>query len=78
MASPPPRAIPSLSKLDLVIETARLKLRPWRIEDAEDIWPIVSDPEFPKFMSWHAHRDIEETREWIDRCAQVVSTNQEV
>ncbi len=78
MASPPPRAIPNLSKLDLVIETGRLKLRPWRVDDAEDIWPVVSDPEFPKHMSWYAHRDIEETREWLERSAQVVHTNEEV
>src|SRR5689334_17580536 len=66
MPSPPPRSIPTLSKLNLVIETGRLKLRPWRADDLEDIWPTVSDPEFPKLMSWYAHESKERTREWLE------------
>ena len=79
MASPPPRAqIPILSKLPLVIETARLKMRPWSMDDVDAIWPTVSDPKFPTQMSWEAHRDKHETREWIERAQQLVATNEEV
>ncbi len=79
MASPPPRpSIPNLSKLDLVIETARLTLRPWSIDDVDAIWPTVSDPSFPKQMSWEAHRSKDETREWIERARHVVATGEEV
>lgn len=79
MASPPPRAaIPNLAKLDLAIETQRLRLRPFRASDLDDIWPIVSDPEFPRFMSWEAHRSKEETLEWLDRAARLQATNEEV
>ena len=79
MASSPPRAnIPNLSKLPLVIETARLKLRPWTVDDLEDIWPIVSDPTFPRFMSWEAHKTKAETHEWLERQARVVSSDEAV
>lgn len=79
MASPPPRTpIPDLSKLPLVIETARLVLRPWTADDVDAIWPVVSDPEFPRLMSWAAHRDPAETREWIERVSHVLPSAEEV
>jgi ribosomal-protein-alanine N-acetyltransferase len=59
--SPPPRPdIPKLSSLPLAIDTARLKLRPGAPSDVEDIWPYVSDPSFPRFMTWTAHKDRDE------------------
>src|SRR5262245_3645619 len=62
MAAGPPRtAIPQLSQLDLVLETPRLKLRPFTEADVDDIWPVVSNPDFPKLMSWAAHTDRAET-----------------
>jgi ribosomal-protein-alanine N-acetyltransferase len=66
MSSAPPRAvIPVLSELKLEFETARLKLRPYIEADVDDIFPIVSQPEFPKQMSWAAHEDREETLEFV-------------
>lgn len=52
------------------IETQRLLLRPLEEKDVEDLWPTVSDPAFPKLMSWAAHRDRSETLEWILRQAE--------
>ena len=79
MASPPPRsAIPTLSKLNLEITTQRLRMRPWEARDVDDIWPVVSDPTFPKLMSWEAHKSKSETLEWIERAQQVIATNEEV
>lgn len=66
MSAPPRSTIPTLSELPLEIETARLKLRPFRTSDADDIWPYVSDPEFPKAMSWAAHTDREQTVAWLE------------
>jgi len=64
--SPPPRPeIPKLSELSLTIETPRLKLRPLAESDLEDLWPYASDPEFPRFMSWAAHKDRDELRAFI-------------
>lgn len=59
--SPPPPAIPHLAALDLVLETARLRLRPFTEADVDDIWPVVSNPDFPKMMSWAAHTNRSET-----------------
>src|SRR5262245_60448746 len=61
-----PRAtIPKLADLDVVLKTPRLKLRPLREADVDDLWPYVSDPEFPKMMSWAAHTDKAQTAAWI-------------
>jgi RimJ/RimL family protein N-acetyltransferase len=66
MPSSPPRPnIPKLSAIDHVIQTARLVLRPWTDADVDAIWPVVSDPEFPRQMSWTAHRDRAETLAWL-------------
>ena len=79
MPSPPPRpTIPNIASLPLVMETTRLKLRPFSVEDVEDIWPTVSDPQFPQFMSWEAHKTKDETREWLEGAARVVSSNEEL
>jgi len=64
--APPRPAIPVLAKLDLVLETERLRLRPFSHADLDDLWPVVSDPEFPKHMSWRAHADRAETASFID------------
>jgi [ribosomal protein S5]-alanine N-acetyltransferase len=66
MSSPPPRnPIPTLHELDLVIATARLRLRPFEDRDVDDLWPLVSDPELPRMMSWAAHTDRSQTQAYI-------------
>jgi [ribosomal protein S5]-alanine N-acetyltransferase len=77
-ASAPPGPIPELAKLALVIETARLVVRPWSLEDVDAIWPIVSDPAFPRLMSWTAHTDRRETCEMIERATLGLATNEEL
>jgi RimJ/RimL family protein N-acetyltransferase len=59
--SDPPPSIPQLAELDLVLETPRLRLRPFTEADVDDIWPVVSNPDFPKMMSWAAHTNRSET-----------------
>lgn len=66
MSSPPPRArIPALHELDLVLATARLRLRPLEDDDVDDLWPFVSDPELPRMMSWTAHTDRSQTLAFV-------------
>jgi RimJ/RimL family protein N-acetyltransferase len=50
---------------DLRLATSRLLLRPPELADAAALWPYVSDPELPRFMSWDAHRDLAETTTWL-------------
>ncbi len=48
------------------INTERLKLRAFRIEDAEDIYHgWTSDESVAKYTSWYAHSSIEETKGYI-------------
>lgn len=66
MPSPPPRTpIPKLDELDLVMVTARLRLRPLEDRDVDDLWPLVSDPELPRMMRWAAHTDRSQTLAFI-------------
>jgi ribosomal-protein-alanine N-acetyltransferase len=57
--------IPRVVELDLAIRTDRLVLRPLLEADADAYFPLVSDPELPREMSWSAHRTRDETVEWL-------------
>lgn len=59
------------------LETERLILRPWKIEDAEDLYfGLATDCEVTKYLTWNPHKDIEETKRiislWLD---EYVNTN---
>jgi ribosomal-protein-alanine N-acetyltransferase len=45
-----------------VLETPRLLLRPWSLDDAEAAFAIYSDPEVMRFLSGVTHRSVDETR----------------
>jgi ribosomal-protein-alanine N-acetyltransferase len=67
LSPPPPRArIPlSFEELDLVRATARLRLRPLEDADVESLWPLVSDPDLPRMMTWAAHTDRSQTLAFV-------------
>ena len=44
------------------LETKRLILRPWRLEDAEDMYELARDPEIGAGGGWNAHKSVEESR----------------
>ncbi len=74
-AAPPRPDIPRVADLDLVIHTARLTLRPFADTDVDAIWPFVSDPEFPRLMSWAAHQTREETAGFIAYAQQTIAAS---
>lgn len=49
----------------MILETTRLLLRPWREEDAEDLYKYASDPEVGPPAGWPPHTSVEESREII-------------
>ena len=54
------------------IETKRLILRRFRVEDADDMYSNwASDPEVTKFLTWPTHESVEGTREllkdWVSK-----------
>lgn len=51
--------------LDIVVRTARLLLRPLEMSDVPALWPFVSDEDFPRHMTWEAHRNPDETAAFI-------------
>lgn len=49
-----------------ILETERLRLRPFKREDALAVFEgWESDPEVAKYMFWTSHNDIEKTKEWV-------------
>ncbi len=75
MSAPPRPTIPTLTALPLELETPRLALRPFTEADVDALWPYVSDPAFPKHMSWAAHATKAETLAFLQRTIQERSDN---
>jgi ribosomal-protein-alanine N-acetyltransferase len=54
-----------VTSLGVTLRTPRLVLRPLEAGDADALWPLVSDPELPRHMSWDAHKDRGETDAYL-------------
>jgi RimJ/RimL family protein N-acetyltransferase len=51
------------------LKTERLKLRKVKLSDAEAIFrQYAQDPEVTRYVSWRAHRSLDETREYVRMC----------
>ena len=49
----------------MILETKRLILRPWREDDAEDLYRYAGDPEVGPPAGWQPHTSVENSREII-------------
>ena len=49
-------------RAEVVIETERLRLRPWRETDAETLYRYAQDPAVGPMAGWAPHRSVEESR----------------
>lgn len=49
----------------MILQTKRLILRPWREDDAEDLYKYASDPEVGPPAGWPPHTSVENSREII-------------
>ena len=49
----------------MILQTKRLILRPWREEDAKDLYRYASSPEVGPAAGWPVHRSVEDSREVI-------------
>ncbi|WP_370630085.1 GNAT family N-acetyltransferase [Fictibacillus sp. 18YEL24] len=47
------------------LETERLLLRKLTVEDAQDMFQYGSDAEVSRYVTWEAHRTLEDTKEFI-------------
>jgi RimJ/RimL family protein N-acetyltransferase len=51
------------------LKTERLRLRKAKSSDAEAIFrQYAQDPEVTRYVSWRAHKDLDETREYMRMC----------
>jgi ribosomal-protein-alanine N-acetyltransferase len=54
--------------MELTLETERLRLRPFRTDDAEAMFARwASDDEVTKYLTWPTHTDVEQTRALLAR-----------
>jgi len=56
-----------LLSTDLILKTERLFLRPISVNDLEDVFPNVTDPEIARHMSWEPHKSKHETKLFLER-----------
>lgn len=47
-------------------EGERCRIRPFRPDDAEAFFDMVRRPSVPQYMNWHAHKTLQESREYLD------------
>jgi len=50
-----------------IIETQRLRLRPWRMDDLQDFYNYCKNPDVGPWAGWKPHESIDESREILGR-----------
>ena len=59
-----------------ILETERLVLRPFKIEDAPTVFENwTSDADVAKFMRWSVHNSVEDTVEWISSEIELLNSD---
>lgn len=54
--------------MTIILETERLKVRTWSLDDAEEGFKIWSDPEVMRYVgTGQPNATVEETRAWLER-----------
>jgi ribosomal-protein-alanine N-acetyltransferase len=53
-----------------VLETERLRLRPFTLDDDAAVFALASDPEVARFVRFEAHRDVADTRAFLELVQQ--------
>ncbi|MDX6695345.1 MAG: hypothetical protein QOF02_2948 [Blastocatellia bacterium] len=54
--------------MTIILETERVRLRTWSLDDAPDSYAIWSDPEVMRYIGdGQPYRDLEQTRGWVQR-----------
>lgn len=52
-------------KLNAILRTERLILRPLDFQDVETLWREMSDPEISRYMAWESHTERSQTEEFV-------------
>ncbi len=58
----------------MILQTKRLILRPWREDDAEDLYKYACDPDVGPIAGWPVHTSVENSREIIRSVLSVPET----
>jgi RimJ/RimL family protein N-acetyltransferase len=65
MAAPPRAEIPQVGALPRVLRTERLVLHPPTLDDTDAIFALVSNPALPRYMTWAAHTERQQTVDFL-------------
>lgn len=63
-----------MERIDMIITTPRLILRPWCEDDAQSLYKYASDPDIGYPAGWPAHTSVENSREIIKNVLAVPQT----
>ncbi|MRR09602.1 N-acetyltransferase [bacterium] len=64
-------------RIDLpALETARLRLRGFRTDDARDVFEYSSDPEVTRFVFWSPHATVQESSDFVNRHVQLAGNGE--
>ena len=59
-----------------ILETTRLILRPFCLEDAKDVYECwESNPDVAKYMLWTSHNEISKTIAWVEKEISKIESN---
>lgn len=59
------------------LETERLLLRKFKVEDAREMYENwASNPNVAKYVMWEAHKDIDETKKLLDEWVKLYDSNE--
>ncbi len=53
-------------KIQIIIETKRLILRPWTLSDADSLYEYAKDPDIGPIAGWQPHKNVEESKHIIE------------
>ncbi|NBJ87982.1 GNAT family N-acetyltransferase [Acutalibacter sp. 1XD8-36] len=53
--------------MNMILETERMRLRTWRMEDIQDMYVYAKDPDVGPWAGWKPHESLEESREIVSR-----------
>ena len=64
----------NVMKYNEILESERLLLRPFSIDDIEDVFEYAKDDQVTEFLTWESHNSISETEKIVKELNNKINT----